>query len=143
MAQEAQQPLDDYFGALERLKAGRPQVVPKGSKITKDAVSIEAGRGKGSIKKCRGVFAELIGAIALAGAEQSRPAFEQMQKLARTRGVAEQCRRDLEAALAREISLLKELYELRKRLARLTGDKVIPIRGQTDNGVWNIKPEGS
>jgi len=34
------------------------------------------------------------------------------------------------------------LYEVKKRLARLTGDKIIPIRGQTDNGIRNIRPEG-
>ena len=94
------------------------------------------------IKKSPGVFADLIGAIALAAAEQSRPTFLQKQKLARTRGVAEQYRRDLEAALAREVSLLKELYEVKKRLARLTRDKIIPIIGRTDNGVGNIRPEG-
>src|ERR1700728_1554921 len=102
MTQETPQPLEEYFAALERLKAGRPTVVPKGSKITKDAVSVEAGRGKGSIKKSRAVFTDLIGAIALAAAEQSRPAFQQKQKLAKTRGAVEQYRRDLEAALGRE-----------------------------------------
>jgi hypothetical protein len=143
MTQGATQPLEEYYAALERLNAGRPKVVPRGSKMTNDAVSVEAGRGKGSIKKSRGVFADLIRAIALAAAEQSRPTFQQKQKLARTRGVAEQCRRDLEAALAREVSLLKELYEVKKRLARLTGEKIIPIRGQTANGVANMRPEGT
>src|ERR1700730_9713047 len=109
MASAVSQPLEEYFAALERLIAGRPKVVLKGSKITNDAVSVEAGRGKGSIKKSRGVFADLIGAIALAAAEQSRPRVLQKQGLAKTRGEAEQYRRDLEAALAREVSLLKEL----------------------------------
>src|ERR1700692_80907 len=121
MFQGATQPYKEYYAALERLKAGRPTVVPKGSKISKDAGSVEAGRGKGSIKKSRDVFTDLIGAITLAAAEQSKPAFEQKAKLAKTRGVAEQYRCDLEAALAREVSLLKELYEVRKRLAQLTG----------------------
>jgi hypothetical protein len=142
MTHGATQPLEGYYAALERLKAGRPTGVPKGTKITKDAVSVEAGRGKGSIKKSRDVFADLIDAITLAAAEQSRPVFQQKQRLAKTRGVAEQCRRDLEAALAREVSLLKELYEVKRRLARLTGDKIIPIRGQQDNGVGNIRREG-
>ena len=77
MASGVGQSLEEYFAALERLKAGRAKVVPKGSKITKDAVSVEAGRGKGSIKKSRGVFADLIGAIDLAAAEQSMPAVQQ------------------------------------------------------------------
>jgi len=142
MTQGATQPFEEYYAALERLKVGRPKVVPKGSKISNDAVSVEAGRGKGSIKKSRDVFADLIGAIALATVEQSRPAIQQKQRLAKTRDVAEQYRRDLEAALAREVSLLKELYEVRKRLARLTGDKIIPIRGQATSGVGNMRLEG-
>ena len=142
MASGVPQPLEEYFAALERLKTGRPKVLPRGSKITNDAVSVEAGRGKGSIKKSRGMFADLIGAIALAAAERSRPVVQQKQRLAKTRGEAEQYRRDLEAALAREVSLLKELYEVKKRLARLTGHKIIPIRGHTDNGVGTISPEG-
>jgi len=50
MTQGAPQPIEEYYAALERLKAGRPKVVPKGSRITKDAVSVEAGRDIGSIK---------------------------------------------------------------------------------------------
>jgi hypothetical protein len=129
---QSPQPLDDYFAALERLKAGKPLVVPKGTRITNDAVSVEAGRGKGSIKKSRDIYADLILAIEQAVVDQSKPQNEHKVKLERTKGLAEQCRRDLEAALAREISLLKELYETKKQLARLTGAKVVPIRGQTE-----------
>lgn len=56
--------LADYFLALERLKARR-------AAINNDAVSIEAGRKKGSIKKSRPVFAKLIAAIEAAVAEQA------------------------------------------------------------------------
>ncbi|SPD37126.1 conserved protein of unknown function (plasmid) [Cupriavidus taiwanensis] len=65
--------LTDYFLALERLKKGQPQVVPKGTKITNDAVSLEAGRGKGTIKKSRAIFADLIKAIEEAAAERPDP----------------------------------------------------------------------
>ena len=61
--------LNVYFEALERLKKGRPTSVPKGTRITNDAVAIEAGRGKGSIKKSRAVFRALIEAIAQAAEE--------------------------------------------------------------------------
>jgi hypothetical protein len=142
MASAVSQSLEEYFAALKRLTEGRPKIVPKGSKITNDAVSVEAGRGKGSIKKSRDIFADLIGAIALAAAEQSRPRVQQEQRLVKTRGEAEHYRRDLEAALAREISLLKELYEVKKRLARLTGDQIVPIRGRTDKGGANLRSEG-
>lgn len=124
------QPLDEYFLALERLKVGRPVRVSKGSKITNDAVSLEAGRGKGSIKRSRDVFAELILAIDEAAAEQAKGQNKQKAQMEKAKISAEQCRADLEAALARELSLLAELYEVKKRLAQLTGEKVLPIRGR-------------
>lgn len=125
------QPLDDYFAALSRLIKGQPKIVPKGTRITNDSVSIEAGRGKGSIKKSRVLFATLIQAIDDAALKQASPSREQKERLIRVKAKAEKYRQELESALAREISLLYELYETKKKLAVLTGDKVIPIRGQT------------
>ena len=52
--------LKDYYDALERLKINKPINVPVGTKITNDAVSLEAGRKKGTIKRSREVFTELI-----------------------------------------------------------------------------------
>lgn len=123
------QPVDEYFAALERLKKGRPTIVSKGTKITNDAVAIEAGRGKGSIKKSRTVFAELIHAIDEAIADQARPRNEQNERLNRAQMVATEFRQALEASLAREISLLHELYDVKKKLASLTGERVLPLRG--------------
>src|SRR5258708_24791305 len=96
----ALQPLEEYFAALERLKAGNPKIVRKGTKITNDAVSMEAGRGKGSIKKSRDAFADLISSITLAAAEQSSPKNKQKERLAITRRLAAQYQCDLDAALA-------------------------------------------
>ena len=124
------QPLDEYLEALERLKSGRPLHVPKGTKITNDAVSQEAGRGKGSIKRSRAVFSDLVLLIDEAAAEQATGQNKQKAQLDKAKNLVEQCRTDLEAALAREISLLYEVYELKKQLARLTGKKVLPIRGK-------------
>jgi hypothetical protein len=123
-------PLDEYFAALERLKKARPTIVSKGVKITNDAVALEAGRGKGSIKKSRPAFADLIQAIDAAAAAQARPKHEQNERLNRAKMAATQCRRELEASLAREISLLHELYEVKKKLFRLTGEAVLPLRGK-------------
>ncbi len=128
-----QQPLEEYFAALERLIKGQPKTVPKGSKITNDSVALEAGRGKGSIKKSRAMFADLIQAIDEAATTKAKPGNEQKERLTKAIGKAEQCRRDLESSLAREISLLYELFETRKKLALLTGDKVLPIRGKSTN----------
>jgi Rad3-related DNA helicase len=122
-------PLQDYFDALERLKAGKPLHVPKGARITNDAVSQEAQRGKGSIKKSRAVFSDLIQAIDEAAAEQASPRAQERDRLLRAKSEAGSLREQLEAALAREVSLLKELFETRRKLAKLTGENVVPIRG--------------
>ncbi|GGX85500.1 MULTISPECIES: hypothetical protein [Chromobacteriaceae] len=122
------QPLADYFEALDRLKLGRPINVPKGTKITKDAVSLEAGRGKGSIKKSRSIFSDLIRAIDSAAEEQSKGTCLHKEKLDKAKLSANQYRVELEAALAREVSLLYELYEVKKQLAQFTGSNVIPLR---------------
>ena len=125
-----QRPLDEYFAALERLKQGRPAIVPKGVNISNDAVAFEAGRGKGSIKKSRPVFADLIRAIDAAVREQRQPKNEHQARIDQARRAANQYRRELEASLAREISLLHELYAVRKKLSRLTGEAVLPLRGK-------------
>jgi hypothetical protein len=119
MSKEA---LSDYFEALERLKKRR-------AKISNDAVAIEASRKKGSIKKSRPTFAQLISAINAAAVEHSAPGNEQKERLIRAKQNAENLREQLDASHARELSLLAELFDLRKRLAKLTNDKVLPIRG--------------
>ena len=120
-------PLDDYFAALDRLKRRR-------AKINNDAVAIEAGRTKGSIKKSRPVFAELIAAIDAAAIEQAQPRNDQIVRLTRAKETVDELRSQLDASYARELSLLAELYELRKQLADLVGSKVLPIRGADRKG---------
>jgi hypothetical protein len=120
--------LDDYFSALERLKANKPIRIPKGSKITNDAVSLEAGRGKGSIKKSRPIFADIIAAIDAAADEQARPRHDEKAKIHKAKDEAAKYRQLYEEAIAREISLVKENHELRKQLAQLGGKKVVRLK---------------
>lgn len=120
--------LDDYFEALERLKKNQPIRVSKGTKITNDAVALEAGRGKGSIKKSRPVFSDIIDAIVNAAEIQSKSADDIKGKLDRTKGNVEKYRKLYEEALARELSLIHEVHELRKELLKLKSAKVQPIR---------------
>lgn len=120
--------VEEYFAALERLKHGRPGRVPKGTRITNDAVALEAGRGKGSIKKSRPIFTDLLLAIRKAAADEAQPQLEQRDSLARAKSEAAEYRLALEAALGREVSLLKELYETKLQLSLLSGERVIPIR---------------
>ena len=70
----------EYYEALERLKKDTPMRVLKGTKITNDAVSLEAGRGKGSIKKSRPIFADLIVAIQIASEQQMQVVNTQDKK---------------------------------------------------------------
>ena len=42
--------VDNYLSALERLKNNTPVVLPKGTRISKDTVALEAGRKRSSIK---------------------------------------------------------------------------------------------
>ena len=121
--------LDDYIAALERLRARKPLRVPQGTRITNDAIALEAGRGKGSIKKSRPMFAELIKDIETAAAEQAAPATQERMRLERTKDAVVGYRHQLEASLAREISLLRELYQVRQQLSQLTGANIVPLRG--------------
>lgn len=118
----------NYFEALERLKINKPTKVAVGTKITNDSVSIEAGRSKGSIKKSRPGFQVLIDAIDLAAEEQSKQVDAVKIKVDGAETRAAQFLAERDAALAREISLLRELYALKKELAALSGANVLPIR---------------
>jgi hypothetical protein len=120
--------LTPYYEALERLKAGKPQLVPKGTKITNDAVSLEAGGKKGSIKKSRPVFVGLIADIDLAAAAQGSPQKTQAQIADKAKTKVRDLQGELDAALGREQSLLMELFETRIRLNKLTGEGILPLR---------------
>ena len=124
--------LKDYFQALERLKSGKPVNVPKGSKITNDSVSLEAGRKKGTIKKSRPIFSELIQSIAAAAKAEGKSRDAMRERLDGTNAESARYRALWEEALAREVSLIKQLWDEReawaKERAALTGGKIIPIR---------------
>nr|WP_314543377.1 hypothetical protein [uncultured Massilia sp.] len=125
--------LNEYYLALERLKNGRPERVAKGTKITNDAVSLEAGRKKGTIKRSRPIFEELINAISAASIE-SRPENAHKEQLALAKAEAAKYRVLWEEALAREVSLVKQLWSERAEWAAeksaLTGEKVSSILGK-------------
>ena len=124
--------LKDYFEALERLKRGKPVNVPKGTKISNDSVSLEAGRKKGTIKKSRPIFSDLIGAIDAAAKAEAKPRDEVRERLDEAKAEAARYRALWEEALAREVSLVKQLWDKREvwaiERAVLTGGKVTPIR---------------
>ncbi|WP_180129573.1 hypothetical protein [Acinetobacter sp. YH12057] len=111
--------LNDYYAALERLKANKPIVLPKGSAINNDTVAMEAGRKRGSIKKSR--HAALIEAIEQAAQQAGQnvlsPAQQVEQAKSKTKAVKsdyEQLQKDYEILLEKCNSLLVENFELRQ-----------------------------
>jgi hypothetical protein len=123
---EIQMVLDDYFLALERLRRGAPIRVHKGARISNDVVALEAGRGKGSIKKSRGYFADLIESISRARTEQSESTTKGDQDFDVVKHERDEYRRFYEQSLSRELSLVSEIEELRRRL--IGANNVLPIR---------------
>ncbi|WP_149137292.1 hypothetical protein [Cupriavidus campinensis] len=103
--------VDKYFAALERLKA-------RGEPISNDAVALEAGSGRGSIKKSRPAYAELIAAID-AAAQQLAEAKAASDPVPSMRKDIEDLTRRLDQSLDREVALLHELYDLRAEVKQL------------------------
>lgn len=120
--------LNDYFEALERLKKNESKIVPVGTKITNNAVALEAGRQKGSIKKSRAVFHDLILVIEVAANEQAKFLNRPDEKLEKIKNAAAYYKKVWEESLAREVSLLNEVFELKKELSKLNGSNVFPIK---------------
>lgn len=102
----AKSQVDKYFDALGRLKA-------RGEPINNDAVAKEAGSGKGSIKKSRPCYADLISAIEQAALEQkqAKAAADPIPPLRQQIAILQQ---RLDGALEREVCLLNEVYHLRE-----------------------------
>ncbi|ENV69365.1 hypothetical protein [Acinetobacter towneri] len=111
--------LNDYYAALERLKANKPTVLPKGSAINNDTVALEAGRKRGSIKKSR--HAALVQAIELAAQQAGQNVLSPTQRVekakSKTKAVKtdyEKLQEDYERLLEKANSLLLENFELRQ-----------------------------
>ncbi len=105
---------DQYFAALARLEA-------RGAPISNDAVALEAGKGRGSIKKGRPAHAKLIYAIdeAIKAEREAKVAADPVPGLQSSIAVLT---RRLDQSLDREVALLNEVYDLRAKLKQLTED---------------------
>jgi uncharacterized protein (DUF3084 family) len=113
--------VNEYYAALERLKANKPTILPKGSAINNDTVALEAGRKRGSIKKSR--HAALIVAIEQAAQEAGQNVLSSTQRIEqakkRTKAAKsdyEQLQEDYEKLLEKCNSLLMENFELRRQV---------------------------
>jgi hypothetical protein len=104
-----------YEAALQRLIDNVPIKVSPGTKITNDSVALEAGRNKGSIKKTRSCFDQLIPKIKAARAKQ------QQEDSAKPNRSAQKLFKDLyHESLARELMLISQIDELEKDLSALS-----------------------
>ncbi len=115
--------LSDYYAALERL-------IKRKAKINNDTVALEAGRKKGTIKKSRHIYTRLIQDIENAALEQSQIHKHYHIKLTQSRNAATELRKQLDEAYAREVSLLAELLETKRKLHALTGESILPLRSK-------------
>lgn len=121
---------DDYLAALDRLERDEPQILPKGTLISNDTTALEAGRKRGSIKRLR--HPELCKKIDEAAERQrsrvevvSVSSVEDVKKSKSTgadKALKEQYKtleRDYKIALQKNISLVYEVFTLKKKIADL------------------------
>lgn len=118
--------MQDYWGALERLKKGVPVRLPKGTLINKDTVALEAGRKRGSIKKSRNSFSALIAAIDSAAQVMTAAPVAPKDILRRAKAEKHNYRELYHQALNRELMLIERLAQLEKELRCFSN--VVPIR---------------
>lgn len=103
--------LEKYYKALNRLIQNNPNIVSKGTKISYDSVSMEAGMSKGCIKKSRPGFSELIEAIDNHKLKTKSTLGNNNKKM--NLEILE-LKKQLNNSLIREINLINEIHELRK-----------------------------
>lgn len=113
--------VEKYFDALKRL-------VARGAPISNDAVALEAGSGRGSIKKSRAIYTELIAAIDRAAQARSE-ALAAADPAPALRLELDSVTQRLDQALEREICLLNEVYTLREENRQLKLGRPFAVPG--------------
>lgn len=111
--------VDKYHAALHRLLA-------RGAPISNDAVALEAGSGRGSIKKSRPAYAELIAAIEQAALQQAEAQMSTDPVPALRQEIQALVQR-LDQALEREVCLLHEVYTLREENRQLKTGRLVAV----------------
>jgi hypothetical protein len=117
--------LEEYYEALNRLINNNPVNVPKDTKINKDTVALEAGRKRGSIKKSREVFLELIEAIEKASEEKSKSTSQHIEQITKIKDKMNNFKHLYEEALNRELMYIERINELEKALKNISSNKMI------------------
>ena len=101
-----------YEDALERLISGNPKRVPVGTKISFDSVSMEAGRGRGSLKSSRLNHAAIRKKILEAKKNLDGPVNHDAKRLMSQVQKAKTYRELYESSLNRELMLMQKLFDL-------------------------------
>ncbi len=106
----------------------------RGAIVSNDAVAVEAGKGRGSIKKSRPAHAALIAAINEAARVQ-HSLVATANPIADLRDEIADLTKRLDQSLEREVALLHELYDLRSKVNTLTEanhllklGRLVPVR---------------
>ncbi|MGJ0495080.1 hypothetical protein [Aliarcobacter cryaerophilus] len=108
--------LDDYYKALERLINNKPINVPKNTKINNDTVALEAGRKRGSIKKSREMFSDLLTKINEYSKNNNTEYKELKDKVFKFKNKALVYQELYENALNRELMLIERIKELELKI---------------------------
>lgn len=116
--------LAEYYDALDRLIQNKPIRVSKSAKINNDNVALEAGRKKGSIKKSRPVYEDLITAIKVANEKARTNTDQDKIRYIKAKEDSYKYKALWEKSLAREISLIHENAELKAQLKKLSKQPV-------------------
>ncbi len=106
--------IKEYFEALNRLIDNKPINVPIRTKITNDSVSLEAGRKKGTIKKSREIFIELIEEIHKASEKEKKPLKDSQILIDKYKAKAKEYQKLYFESLNRELMLIEKLNEIEK-----------------------------
>jgi hypothetical protein len=119
--------LQELYDALIRLVNNTPERVPKGTKISRRTVALEAGKDPSLIKSDREIYEHLIKDIdhyAAAQKERSNKAKGQTQdlkaRIAQLRIESERFEELWKAALARELFLLDQIDDYEQRWKKHT-----------------------
>ena len=102
---------DVYDAAFLRLLNGNPRVVPIGTKISNDSVALEAGRGRGALKRSRASHARILRKIQEAKNSMARPAEQQSRKLQKQKAKTKTYRELYEDSLMRELNLMQKEFD--------------------------------
>jgi len=96
-------------------------------KINKDTVSLEAGRKRGSIKKTREVFLELIEAIYKASEDKSKSTSQHIEQITKLKDKMNNFKHLYEEALNRELMYIERINELEKALKNISSNMRISV----------------